>query len=83
MAKLENEAVFLQFVSKELGATISEITANTQFRGLNTWSSLNALYIITRISEEEGIFITSSELAKCILMKDIHSLIVSKIAENQ
>jgi acyl carrier protein len=83
MAKLENEADFLQFVAKELGVAISEITAITQFRGLKTWSSLNALYLITRISEEEGIFITSSELAKCICMKDIHSLIVNKIIEKK
>jgi hypothetical protein len=83
MAKLENEADFLQFVAKELGEPISEINAQTQFRSLNSWSSLNALYLITRISEEEGIFIASSELAKCIDLMDIHNLIVLKVLENK
>lgn len=83
MAKLENEADFLQFVAKELGEPISEINAQTQFRSLNSWSSLNALYLITRVSEEEGIFIASAELAKCIDLKDIHNLIVLKVIENK
>jgi hypothetical protein len=83
MAKLENEADFLQFVAKELGESISEINAETQFRSLNSWSSLNALYLITRVSEEEEIFIASAELAKCIDLKDIHNLIVLKVIENK
>lgn len=82
MVKLENEADFLLFVAKELGTDISELTPNTEFRGLNTWSSLNALYLITRISEEQNIFITSLELARCNNLKDIHTLIVAKIEAN-
>jgi len=78
MAKLEDEADFYQFVAKELGESLSEINAKKQFRSLNTWSSLNALYLITRISEEKSIFITSSELAKCSNFKDIHDLIIIK-----
>jgi acyl carrier protein len=83
MAKLKDEADFYQFVAKELGESLSEITGEKQFRSLNTWSSLNALYLITRISEDEGIFISSSELAKCSNFKDIHNLILVKVTNNQ
>ena len=83
MVKLENEADFLMFVAKVSGADISELAPNTEFRSLSTWSSLNALYLITRISEEQEVFITSSELAKCNNLKDIHTMILSKTAANQ
>jgi acyl carrier protein len=83
MANLAEETSFLLFIAKELGESISEINFETIFRNLNSWSSLNALYLITRISEEERIFISSDELAKCTTFQDIHKLISIKIAENQ
>ncbi len=83
MANLVEETSFLLFIAKELGESISEINFETIFRNLNSWSSLNALYLITRISEEERIFISSDELAKCTTFQDIHKLISLKIGENE
>jgi acyl carrier protein len=82
MAQLAKEASFLEFIAKELGLELFEINSETLFRNLNSWSSLNALYLITRISEEEGVFISSAELAKCLSFKDIHGLLLSKLQPN-
>jgi len=83
MSIFQEESSFLQFVASELGISSAEVSMQTEFRNLNCWSSLNALFLITRISEEGGIFITSSELSKCTFLKDIHLLIIEKLNGNQ
>jgi len=45
---------------------------------MEAWSSLHALLFIARINEEEGVMLSSSDLAGCKHLEDIYQLIVSK-----
>jgi hypothetical protein len=42
---------FIQFLESELLLSAGEITAESDFRSLRTWSSLNALIVISRIND--------------------------------
>lgn len=75
--------MFQEFVAKELGINVLDLNLDTKFRELTVWSSLNALYLMTRISEEEGVFISAAEIASCSTFSDIHQLILVKINGNQ
>ncbi len=78
MSIFESQASFLAFVAEELQVDSSSLHLNQKFRELSAWTSLNALFLMTRISEEKSIFITSSELANCHTFEDIFNLISSK-----
>jgi acyl carrier protein len=69
---------FLVFVEKELGFDESEISANQQFRSSRMWSSINALFLMTRIAEEWGVVLSASELASCTTFEDIYLMISAK-----
>ena len=49
-----------------------------EFRNMEAWSSLHALLFIARINEEEGVMLSSSDLAGCKHLEDIYQLILSK-----
>ncbi len=83
MGNLSESLVFQEFVANELGINCSDFTLETKFRELTIWSSLNALYLMTRISEEEEVFISAAEIASCSTFSDIHHLIQEKINGNQ
>ncbi len=70
---------FLQFTADELLVDANEINMNTTFRSIRTWSSLNALVLISRINEETDLLISSRDLTACQTLEDIHLLIKSKI----
>jgi acyl carrier protein len=71
-----NEKDFIMFLERELGIIKGEITTlDSEFRTFRLWSSLNALFLITRIGEETGVIITSSQLAQCNTFRDILNLI--------
>lgn len=69
---------FMEFATEELLLKSDEIHAQSEFRELRTWSSLNALVLISRIHDETGILISSSQLANCKTITDIHQLIVQE-----
>ena len=83
MGNLSENQVFHEFVAKELGINSADFNLETKFRELTIWSSLNALYLMTRISEEEEVFISAAEIASCSTFSDIHRLIQKKINGNQ
>jgi acyl carrier protein len=67
---------FLQFLHFELGCKENEeIDFEMDFRNFRAWNSLNALYIITRIGEETGVIINSTQLSSCKTFRDIYNLI--------
>jgi acyl carrier protein len=68
---------FLTFAKTELNV-MDDISLDTAFRKLPIWSSLNALILISRIHEETGILISSSELASMITFGDIFDKIISQ-----
>jgi acyl carrier protein len=69
---------FIQFLESELLLSAGEITAESDFRSLRTWSSLNALIVISRINDETEILLTASDLARCTTVHELHQLMVSK-----
>jgi hypothetical protein len=73
-----NTLLFLKFTATELLIPFDKISLNDEFRGLPTWSSLNALVYISRINEETNVFISSIELADLLTLNDIFNLISFK-----
>jgi acyl carrier protein len=73
-----NTLLFLKFTATELLIPFDKISLNDEFRGLSTWSSLNALVYISRINEETNVLISSLELADLKTLNDIYNLISSK-----
>ncbi|MES2691495.1 MAG: acyl carrier protein [Bacteroidota bacterium] len=74
--KDENE--FIKFAAAELMTAPMQVTAETLFRSLQTWSSLNALIFVSRIHEEAGVLISSEDLAQMKTFGDVYQLIISK-----
>ncbi|MEZ4890373.1 MAG: phosphopantetheine-binding protein [Crocinitomicaceae bacterium] len=72
MRKFELLTDFIQFLESELLLDKGEVQATSQLRQLRTWSSLNALILISRINDETAIVLTASDLAKCITVADLH-----------
>lgn len=77
MIDLKDLDTFLKFATEELLLESSEMNPKSEFRNLRTWSSLNALVLISRINDETEIMISSSQLANCKTINDIHQLIVN------
>lgn len=66
------EDSFLKFLHEELGASAEDFNSlDAAFRQLKLWSSLNALFLISRLADETGVFLSSSELADCKTFRDI------------
>lgn len=73
----ENE--FLIFTAKELMVSVNEISLDTEFRTIDSWSSLTALIYISSINEETSVFISSTDLVELIKLKDVYNLILSRL----
>ena len=69
---------FLQFTADELLVSRNELNQDTEFRTIRTWSSLNALIFVSRISEEMNVLISASDLASCKTLQEIHQLVISR-----
>lgn len=69
---------FIQFTATELQVAPSQISVNTEFRNIITWSSLNALLFISRVNEETNVLISAADLAGCKTIGDIHQLIIHR-----
>ncbi len=77
MIDLKDLDTFLKFATEELLLDSSEINPQSEFRTLRTWSSLNALVLISRINDESDVMISSGQLANCKTVQDIHQLIIA------
>ena len=69
---------FIHLFAEELSLREAEISPSTYFREIPIWGSLNALLLISRINEEFGVLISSSDLANCLIIRDIYNLINEK-----
>lgn len=56
-----------------------EVTADTEFRQLEGWTSLIALMIITMIDEEYGVTINGDDMKQCTSIQDIYNMTVSRL----
>lgn len=79
MANLVLLADFMLFLEDELLLNPGEVQPDIHFKSLRTWSSLNALILISRINDETGIFISASDLANCQTVLDLHKMVQNKI----
>lgn len=56
----------------------SEITANTNFRDLDEWSSLMALSIIAMVDEEYDVQLKGSDIREAHTVEDLFNTVKSK-----
>ncbi len=57
----------------------SEITAATEFKTLDEWSSLIALSIIAMADEEFDVALKGSDVREAITVEDLYKIICSKL----
>lgn len=67
---------FILYAEDEL--RVKPLNADTEFRKISTWSSLNALIFISGINERTDVLISSADLAACKTLGDIHRLILNR-----
>ena len=56
----------------------SEITANTNYRELEEWSSLIALSIIAMVDEEYDVTLKGDDITGCSTIEDLFNLVQEK-----
>lgn len=66
---------FIDLLCDELTLEKVEISPSSEFRELRNWSSLNALLIMSKIHEENGILISPVDLAKVKTVEEFFNLI--------
>ncbi len=74
----------LDFI-KEIETEIEEIESGTlkpetDYRKLETWSSMHALIILAMIDTNHDVTLTGEELRTCITMQNLYDLVKSKKA---
>ncbi len=75
---IQNETTFLTFISTELLVSLEDISMSTELRQIRTWSSLNALVLISRINEEIDVIISSVDLASIGSIADLYSFLLAQ-----
>ena len=56
----------------------SVFTPDTEFRALEEWSSMTGLMIIGMVSDEYDVTLTADEFRKCVTVKDVYNIVVTK-----
>lgn len=69
---LSDSDEFMHFISQELMICPSRLNLDTNLRSIETWSSLNALILISRINEETDLMMSSSDLSQLITVRDLY-----------
>jgi acyl carrier protein len=57
----------------------SLLTANTQFRNLDEWSSLIALLIIAMVDDKYGVVLTGDTIMKAQTIQELYDVIKSQM----
>jgi acyl carrier protein len=65
---------FIDLLCDELALEKVEISPSSEFRGLRNWSSLNALLIMSKIHEENGVLISPLDLTKVKTVEEFFNL---------
>ncbi|CAN5542806.1 acyl carrier protein [soil metagenome] len=68
---------------KEIEAEIEEIVAGTltpetDYRKLESWSSMHALIILALVDTNHDVTLTGEELRTCITVQDLYNLVKAK-----
>ncbi|HRP58687.1 MAG: hypothetical protein KF732_02090 [Flavobacteriales bacterium] len=56
-----------------------ELTAEINYRDIETWSSMYALIIIAYVDSEFNVTLSGDDLRKCNTLKELYFLIKSKV----
>lgn len=72
MSTLED---FILLLSEELSIDKEEVLPQSEFRELRNWSSLNALLILSRIHELNGVLLSPVQLSAAKTVQDFFELI--------
>ena len=55
------------------------VHADTQFRDLKDWTSLQALIIVSSFDWDYGVVMDADELRKAVTMRDLYEIITQKL----
>jgi len=66
-----------KFASQFETTEASELTAETEFKALDEWSSLMALSIIAMVDEEYGIVIKGKDIRESETIEDLFNVVKS------
>ena len=70
---------FIENVANQFDETDSaEITASTEFKTLDEWSSLTALALIGMVDEEYDITLKGDDIRNAITVEDLFNIVRSK-----
>ena len=69
--KHESKSVFLKIIRTEL--LNNAVDFETEYRAISSWSSLNALIILSRLNEELGVVIKSRDLVDLKTIGDLYN----------
>lgn len=70
--------IFLKKFAEEINVAPEEISAETRFRALPGWSSLQALMVLSMIDEEFDVLLRSEDFKKSETLGDIFRIIVER-----
>ena len=58
--------------------TPGTLTPETDYRKLETWSSMHALIILALVDTNHNVTLTGEELGTCITVQDLYNLVKNK-----
>ncbi len=70
--------LYFKILTEELMTGTLDVKPDMEFRLIPTWSSLNALLLVSRLNEEFNVLISASELAQLVTIHDLFELIELK-----
>lgn len=71
-------ADFLEKFADDLGCGRDEISAETRFRELSGWTSLQALMTLSMIEEEFGVLLKSDDFKKSETLGDLFAIVAAR-----
>ena len=74
---MELQEFIEKFATQFEDTDISELTAETEFKALDEWSSLMALSIIAMVDEEYGVAIKGKDIRESETLDDLFNVIIS------
>lgn len=71
-------AAFIEKFAFAIEVEASDLSAETKFKELPTWDSINALSIIAMADEEYGVTLSGDDIQNSETLADIQALVESK-----
>ena len=67
------------FIAQFPSPVDDEVNADTHFRDLKDWTSLQALIIVSSFDWDYGVAMDAEELRKAVTMRDLFDIITQKL----